>query len=669
VLRRPRIGVRDEGGAVAIMAAVMMVVLLVTAGIVLDFGLARMDRTTNKSAADAAVAAGLQAANNGTGDVYNSTAVCTAYAFLKANRPYLSGLPADVCSTPSSTAICTPGDHTTDMSYHGTTSGSTRFEVWIKMPYSVSDTSTGGAFADESLATQASDPGEATQQGCDQIGVVIKEWTQPGFGRIVSSDEIATRVRSVARVKVGNGDPAPALLLLERTQCGVLAVGSAGSSSRIKVYGGATSPGTIHSDSDASDGSCGSGSGRQLLQGKQADGIVAYGSGDGAPGLISTVATQNGVAAGTIIDSASNVYATSAANESVPGVKQPAPVGRKRVTRKPVDKRYLSGVTEATRAAGPLWALDHSSPAGFTRYGCSPDMAVLSAMTASQSVYIDCPGSGITLAGSIGAGRIYFHGFIKGGVLAMPNATSVFVDDTTNAGGSDSATAISLSNNTAFCVRASICSTAAPTSGSCSGTPTLNANAKARLLVRRGSLSGNGTSSLLRLCNTTAILEGGDIGTGTLANPGGCLPVVWGSAPTATPCASSPTSGDSLINTSGSVDWTAPNAYSDMTATGLSVTAQQVLWDGGEDLSLWDETYGTGPDFQMAGGGAMRVAGVFMVPNALPFNLTGGGAQDLTNAQYVVRGFSVAGGATLTMKVDPNNVVGLPSLYDYRMVR
>jgi Flp pilus assembly protein TadG len=204
VLRRPRIGVRDEGGAVAIMAAVMMVVLLITAGIVLDFGLARMDRTTNKSAADAAVAAGLQAANNGTGDVYNSTAVCTAYAFLKANRPYLSGLPADVCSTPSSTAICTPGDHTTDMSYHGTTSGSTRFEVWIKMPYSVSDTSTGGAFADESLATQASDPGEATQQGCDQIGVVIKEWTQPGFGRIVSSDEIATRVRSVARVKVGN---------------------------------------------------------------------------------------------------------------------------------------------------------------------------------------------------------------------------------------------------------------------------------------------------------------------------------------------------------------------------------------------------------------------------------------------------------------------------------
>ena len=43
----------------------------------------------------------------------------------------------------------------------------------------------------------------------------------------------------------------------------------------------------------------------------------------------------------------------------------------------------------------------------------------------------------------------------------------------------------------------------------------------------------------------------------------------------------------------------------------------------------------------------MKVGGVFMVPNAFPFNLTGSGAQDLTNAQYIVRGFAVAGGATL----------------------
>ena len=106
-----------------------------------------------------------------------------------------------------------------------------------------------------------------------------------------------------------------------------------------------------------------------------------------------------------------------------------------------------------------------------------------------------------------------------------------------------------------------------------------------------------------------------------------------------------------------------------MNAAGLSPAQQQTLWDGGEDLALWDESYGTSSTFKMAGGGLMHVAGVFMVPNAFPFNITGGGAQDLTNAQYVVRGFAVAGGATLTMRVDPNNVVGLPSLYDFRMVR
>jgi len=643
-----------------------MTALLITGGIVLDFGLARMDRTINKSAADEAVAAGLQAANSGTGDVYNSSAVCGAYAFLKANRPALSGLPSDVCASVDPNATCTPGDSTTYQSYHATTtSGSGRFEVWIKMPYSVSDTTTGGPFADESLATSTSDPGEATQLGCDQLGVVIKEWTQPGLGKIVSSDEISTRVRSVARVKVGNGDPAPALLLLERTQCGVLQVGSAGSSSRIKVYGETTSPGTIHSDSNATGSGCGSGSGSQLLQGKQADGVVAYGSTIGTAGLVTTVATQSGKAANIVVDSTSNVYGTTAASELSTGT--PAAVtGRKIVTRKPVDRRYLAGVSAVTQGAFSAWNLDHSAPTGFTRYACpsATDMTAMAALAATAKVYIDCPGSGITLIGSIGAGTVYFHGFIKGGNLSMPNATTVYVDDTGNTGASDSSNALSLTNNTSFCVRAAVCST---TSGQCPTTPTGSPTAKARLLVRRGALNGSGGSSLLRLCNTSVIMEGGDIGAGTAGSPGGCLPTTLGAAPTSTPCGGS--TGDGSVNTSGSVDWTPPNAYGNMNAAGLSLTQQQTLWDGGEDLSLWTETYGTSSTYQMAGGGAMRVAGVFMVPDAFPFNITGGGAQDLTNAQYVVRSFSVAGGATLTMKVDPNNVVGLPSLYDYRLVR
>ena len=49
----------DERGAVAILVALFLTALLIGAAMVLDFGLARVDRQVNKSAADAAVVAGL----------------------------------------------------------------------------------------------------------------------------------------------------------------------------------------------------------------------------------------------------------------------------------------------------------------------------------------------------------------------------------------------------------------------------------------------------------------------------------------------------------------------------------------------------------------------------------------------------------------------------------
>jgi len=180
-------------------------------------------------------------------------------------------------------------------------------------------------------------------------------------------------------------------------------------------------------------------------------------------------------------------------------------------------------------------------------------------------------------------------------------------------------------------------------------------------------LSGSGTSSLLRLCNTSVIMEGGDLGAGTAALPGGCLPLTMGTAPATSPCNSS--AGDSLVQLSGVADWTAPNAYGDMTAAGLTAAGKQTAWDGQEDLALWTETAGSGSDYKMAGGGKLHVAGVFMVPNAGPFTITGGGLQDLTNAQYIVRSFAVDGGATLKMSVDPYNAVGLLSLTNFWLVR
>ncbi|NUS52904.1 MAG: hypothetical protein HOQ22_17920 [Nocardioidaceae bacterium] len=582
--------------------------------------------------------------------------------FLKANLSALAGLPA--CTT-TATQTCEPGDTSTYARYHATvTSGNRTYEVWARSPYRVTDTSAGGVFPEESMPTLANNPGEPTQQGCDQIGVVIKETSHPVLGSLTGRDTLTHTVRAVGRVKIQSGDLAPALLLLERTKCSVLTVGSAGSPSRISVAATGSTPATIHADSAATDAGCGSGSNQQLFQGKQANGIVAYGTGTVA-GTITSVASQNGVPAATISDSTSNVYGTAGIYPATLGTPTTV-TGRKQVTRRPVDVRYRSGVVSAVSAAATEWGKSHSSPAGYTNYinGCPTpaQMTTLAALTADKSVYIDCPGNGgITLSGSIGAGKIYFHGFIKNGALRMPNATEVYIDDTDNGGSRVNNDAISLTNSgSSFCIRASTC-TAGSSVGQCSTLPTGSPTSKARLMIRRGMINGAG-GSLLRLCNTTVVMEGGDAA--------GCVPATNGTAPSATPCGGG--TGDGQINTSGSADWTAPNAYGDMAAAGITTeSAKQALWSAGEDLALWTESYGasSSPSFSMAGGGNMHVAGVFMAPNANPFNITGGGIQDLSNAQYIVRSFAVAGGATLKMSVDPNNAVGLPTLFDFRLVR
>lgn len=673
---RSRVQRRDERGAVAIMVAISMVMLVVTAALVTDFGVVRLDRQQNKLAADDAVMAGLRAAGNeDDGQMYNSLGICAALDFLKANRSALSGLPP--CAS-QPTHVCTAGD--TSVNYHGTTtSGANSYEVWIESPYLVNSASAGGAFPEEALGSLSTDAGDPSKGGCDQIAVVIRESTTPALGRIVTNGQpLVTRLRSVGRVKISNGDTPPALLLLERTNCSVLTVGSGGSPSRIAVKGSGETPATIHSDSTATGAGCGSGSNQQLFQGKQANGVVAYGGTTGRSGIISAVAADDGRPANVISDSISNVFATTGVH---PYITDSIPVSpRKQVSRRPVDRRYLAGVTSAVAAARSQWVNNHSSPTGYTATAGCPGggpaamaayMSALELLAPTDKLYIDCPqNSGLTLNGTISAGTVYFHGFIQGGRLALPNAKQVYIDNTNDSGARITSTspALTVSNGSSFCIGASFtnCNPSSPSTGQC--LDGVVPGAKAQLVIRRGDMNSSGGSSpgLLRLCNTTVIMQGSDIGSATPADPGGCLPTTWGIAPTPTPCPGS-LPGTSPVSLSGLTDWTAPNSIGDMAT--LTPAAKQTLWDGGEDLTLWTETYGDGPTYKMAGGGNMHVAGVFFVPNAYPFTITGSGAQDLTNAQYITRTFAVDGGASLTMGVDPYNAVAPPTLDPFSLVR
>ena len=102
--------------------------------------------------------------------------------------------------------------------------------------------------------------------------------------------------------------------------------------------------------------------------------------------------------------------------------------------------------------------------------------------------------------------------------------------------------------------------------------------------------------------------------------------------------------------------------------TTMSQADKQAAWDQLEDLAFWSEAYGSGT-FAMSGGSGLHLVGVFMTPNADPFSVTGGGSQTLTNAQYIATRFEVNGGASLTMRVDPNNTVTLPKLTTFDLVR
>ena len=522
---------RDERGAAAIIIALSITLILVAAGMVLDFGIIRLDRQKNKLVADDAVAAGLRFADAGDANVYTERAVCGALQFLRSNKPELSNLPNGVCSGAwtSSLKACNqadPGASTSATNYQQSVSnGGVTYSVQIKSPYQLSE----GNFPEETMASLASDTSK--MNGCDQLAVIISESRKPGLGGLIVDGDITSRTRSVGRVGVGDGRRAPALLLLERTHCSVLTVGAAGggTASSINVLATGNTPGTIHADSDGSGSDCGSGSTQQLFQGKLTNGIVA----ENSPiegGAITSVAGWLSVASNKLYDDINYVHSLKA-----DGTLQ-APRGMSIVTRMPLDNRYAAGIRSSLTGAASIWTINgNNPPAPWVRVGCTPsssELSTMASMTEADWLYVDCNansgigwGAGNTPV-TIGAGRIVFNGFIKSGGYKMPNATAVYVTNTAANGGDISTDAISLGGSDAFCMRSTSCVAASSNADRCSTAGSGPSGKSAKLYVYRGGLKQTG--GLLRMCQTTVLLLGGQ------AN--GCVPATNGTAPTLTPC-------------------------------------------------------------------------------------------------------------------------------------
>ncbi|MDP3892586.1 pilus assembly protein TadG-related protein [Nocardioides sp.] len=672
---------RDEDGAIAIMVAISMTFLLVIAAMVLDFGLVRIDRQIDRSAADSATLAGLHGLNLGGGTPHPNVGVCTAARYLKVNSQRFSGLDENAgwengLGTPtasgcSDTALrntsCSPTNRATWARWRWTgTSRGVTLSVTIESGYDLA----ANPWSEDSLPASSGDDGASAYQGCDNLAVTVSQSRSPGLGSLATDSDLTTAIRSVGRIRAVPGGAAPALLLLKRTGCPVLATGSSGGSSFVRVLGALTSDGrsqagTIHADTDGS--GCTGGNNGWAFGGLASHGIVAYAAptvGDptapdlSKPGSISSTAVLNGLSGTVIRDSPDHVYGSSALNGT--GGAKAEVSGRSLVTRSLVDDRYFTGVKAATGDASSVFASGSSGmPGGGDWVGfpaavnpCKPTQAQVNnlALTSASKLYVDCttnagfggPGTALT----INAGTIYYRGLVSpDSVLRMPNAHHVYIGNHT-----DRSDAISIGNNTSFELNSQAGNLAA--TGNCS---TGQSASRAIVFVRSGAFKQTG--GLLRMCRTTTVMMGG--------RGDACVPATPGTAPTTTPCNGGLGSGQFTQN-GGGIDWTAPDTLDTTLADdGTPLPAAESAWqdpNGPEDLALWSESAtSSSATYSMSGGGLFEVRGVFMVPNADPFILSGGSTLNLTNAQYIASSIRLNGsGTNVTMSVDPNTAISLP---------
>jgi hypothetical protein len=664
--------------------------LLVAAAMVIDFGLVRVDRQVDKSAADEATLAGLHALNTGGAEPHPFVGVCTAVRYLQKNNQRFEGVSessgwtrgtgtpvaGNACTNTTLQALpCDPLDKSTWAKFSWSGTG---LQVVIESGYSLAG-STG--WSEDSLPAAQADPGDATKHGCDQLAVTVTQSRKPGFGSLATSSDLVSSIRTVGRVKLKPGGSAPAMLLLRRTGCPVLETGSNSGQSHVYLYGalssdGRSQGGSIHADSNGA--SCSGGSNQNIFLGKGTSGIVAF-SGPTAsnpslpdiskPGTISSVAGSNGSAANVISDGLSNVFSSGAVDESgMAAASKAGPTGRGQVSRKPVDDRYLgnttTGVTGIVNASASKMALTAATAAlpanGYTVVtGCTPTLTP--SQLSAVKIYVDCANAfkGPVTFGSATT-EVVFRGWVDpNGLVSIPNAMKVYIQSKSPAGDG-----VTISNGNELRIHdagnmdaaTSLCTSA-----------TRGSTNKAVVVLKTGAFKQTGGQ--LRMCNTTVVQLGND--------PNGCLtsvPSQQASGPSGSPCGGGTGDGQ-LSQNNGAVDWTAPNSLDVTTDSAGDPTAAALAgWgdlNGPEDLAFWSES-GTDSShtYNMGGGATLHVVGVYMAPNAQPFIIGGGSVQTLINAQYIASSISLNGtGTQIRMKVDPNAAITLPDLGLVGLVR
>lgn len=631
---RLRTSASDERGAYMILWALLLVGVMGMAAMLIDLGQLREQRRIDNSTADfAALAAGPKLSNITSSDPIG--ACQDAFSYVRINEKSLPAGASMPCS--SLPSVCQNSGPTATTPVTITAANAAPFVVTIRYPVSNAD------IADPRLSGgAASDDGNP----CERMQIGVARTNSGFFGAVLGARNLTTHSYATVRgFSYSQNTQTAALLLLDRTKCGILQ--TSGNASVIVRAADADHPGIIHADTDTTGG---------CTTNANPTGYAVYGTAlspsadrPGQPSIVAEAASATNPGKLDMYSVAVDPAKTHAAY-LVPSGVSPAPNPGQLASRRPVDCRYNPILAEcpvegdrqeitALRTFAEAQLTLGSAPAGYKTFptdyaGASCGMNTPLTVP-DQFVFINCPGGT-----GLNAKSLVFNGtkfIIKGQVnvgsnnlLDFPNAQEILVSGSGTTG-------INVQGN--FYVNEG----ALGASAQCANRTNANGTLPAHLVIDAGQFTSS-TAANVRMCQTFVLLSKSapyqqSIGSGSVSN----------TCTIAAPCPTSVNNGNFLSMFGNTIDWTAPNEFSVALMSYDDRHAHPY-----EDLAFWAETSNLS---QIKGQGAVHTEGVFFLPNA-DMVLQGQATQlQALNAQFISKTLNISGQGTLNLKPNPADSV------------
>jgi hypothetical protein len=650
-------GASRERGAILPLTALLAVGSFMMVALVVDGGELRVDRRTNKGVADVAARAGVARLAFGPW-----SGVCEARKYLLANargfsafdpgsETWSNGAAQVHATSPCPQVVSAPdavpcaANQPSTWANLQATARQGRVTIEIESGYVMPD-------PDYPEDTGRGDVGNV----CDNLAVVITEQQAPAFAQVGGFGSSLVRARSVARLNATETlDFVAALQLLERHKCDVLQTGGANTRVIAQPYG--TYPGTIQIDSAGDSGSCPS----PILNAQATS---------GGPSVLACSANSTNPDCRPGVGDRPSRIGVYAANFNKPAniISTPYPstygdtkvIGSPRTSRKFTDQRYRANVDALDQDAERVITGNGGRPPGCVApillntctgngvtwlvlqpldCGTLPVFFAVPGRASAQNIWFNCDlnvNSPVTLTAA--NANVVVTGQLRvSSTFTITDARKLYV------GGQSGGPKVGMDLGSGGVLNLNVGSAA-----TCSDrTEPGHSN---RLVVGNGSIKvGSGASA--RMCQTFTYLASGY----------DKVPPNDGNNPCSSPC--STYNGTISVSSGSFVDLSAPNEITGRLPDPAELTTTHPF----EDLALWTEAGGNNNG--LAGGAATKLRGVFFMPNADAFNLTGGGSLPIDlSAQFVSTSLKVTGGATVNLVPNPEDSIPV-TIYTILLVR